>query len=228
MIEAIVENVEDAVKAEAAGIDRLELVSSIDRDGLTPTIAVTKQIIEQVTIPVQVMIRPHDNGFCNSDRDVEEILKSMEEMFEIGATRFVVGGLKEDFSIDDKLIEKIIAHYPSVNLTFHRAIDFAVDIKQAYHTLSMYKDNIKRILTSGGAPNCEEGMDTLQELVQLSEETNGPIIMPGAGISPTNFRTIHEKVRAKEYHFGKGVRVHQSLDYDFDLDSILVIKEIKR
>ncbi|WP_163582792.1 copper homeostasis protein CutC [Gracilibacillus saliphilus] len=225
MLEAIVQNVEDAIKAEKAGIDRLELVSSIERDGLTPSTDITKQILEHVTIPVQVMIRPHDRGFCYSHRDLKTILESIEEMMSIGASRFVLGGLKEDFTIDQILIEKVIVTYPSINITFHRAIDYSSDLRQSYEILSMYKSHIKMILTSGGAPNCEEGIDALRELVRLSEEINGPIIMPGAGITPTNFAHIHKKVHASEYHFGKGVRLNQSFDCEFDVGRILELKK---
>ncbi|WP_208591944.1 copper homeostasis protein CutC [Gracilibacillus suaedae] len=225
MLEAIVQNVGDAIKAEKAGVDRLELVSSIEKDGLTPSADITKQILEHVTIPVQVMIRPHDKGFCYSRRDIKTILESIEEMMSVGASRFVLGGLKQDFTIDEILIEKVIATYPSINITFHRAIDYSSDLMQSYEILSMYKNHIKRILTSGGAPNCEEGIDTLRKLVRLSEEMNGPIIMPGAGITPTNFEHIHKRVHASEYHFGKGVRLNQSFTCGFDVGRIRKLKK---
>ncbi|WP_054860355.1 copper homeostasis protein CutC [Gracilibacillus sp. JCM 18860] len=61
MLEAIVQNLEDAIEAERVGIDRLELVSCIERDGLTPSLKTTKEIIEHVKIP-----RSGDDSFTCS------------------------------------------------------------------------------------------------------------------------------------------------------------------
>lgn len=226
MLEAIVQNLEDAIEAERVGIDRLELVSCIERDGLTPSLKTTKEIIEHVKIPVQVMIRSHAQGFCYSESDVKDMMQSIEQLKSVGANRFVIGGLTAERTIDVQLLDKIITEYPTIEITFHRAFDHAIDVKQAYLTLIPYKKHIKRILTSGGAPNCLAGVNMLLELVLLSERKNGPLIMPGAGITSDNFASIHKKVQATEYHFGKGVRLMESFDNTLDRERITRIKSL--
>ena len=57
---------------------------------------------------------------------------------------------------------------------------------------------VDRILTSGQEATVLEGIDLLTELVKLAGERI--IIMPGCGISERNFKKIHEKIGAREYH----------------------------
>ncbi|EGA91383.1 copper homeostasis protein [Planococcus donghaensis MPA1U2] len=53
MIEVIVQNEQEAVEAEKLGAGRLELVSSINEGGLTPSFETIKQVLNSVAIPVQ-------------------------------------------------------------------------------------------------------------------------------------------------------------------------------
>jgi copper homeostasis protein len=63
ILEACVETLEEAIKAEENGACRLELCSRLDLDGLTPDIELTKQVLEKVSIPIKVMIRPRGGDF---------------------------------------------------------------------------------------------------------------------------------------------------------------------
>src|SRR5699024_3729844 len=99
LIEVIVQNKKDAIKAEQIGIDRIELVSEIDKDGLTPKTEVVKEILDAVSIPVQVMIRPHNNGFYYDHKDVLTIKHTVKEMVGMGVTNFVFGALTEEATV---------------------------------------------------------------------------------------------------------------------------------
>jgi copper homeostasis protein len=77
---------------------------------------------------------------------------------------------------------------------------------EAYHTLLEFKQNMRRVLTSGGEANCEAGKNNLNKLVELSQRYEGPKILPGAGLFGSNFKSIHQTVGADQYHFGKAVR----------------------
>lgn len=50
---------------------------------------------------------------------------------------------------------------------------------EAYRTLVLYRNNIKRMLTSGGANSCVGGVESLRKLVEIQHEFNGPEILPG-------------------------------------------------
>lgn len=220
MIEVIVQNKADAIKAEEIGADRIELVKEIDKGGLTPDMEVVKGILEAVRIPVQVMIRPHDRHFQYDNKDALIIKDTVKELVEIGATNMVFGGLTKESKIDEQLLEEILNISSSIRLTFHRAFDAAVNLDDAYETLCSYSEGVERILTSGGAANCLQGKETLKRLVEKAKKLTGPVIMPGGGLTTDNFTLIHSVVKADEYHFGSGIRINGSFEEGFDSEFI--------
>ncbi|QGH36618.1 copper homeostasis protein CutC [Gracilibacillus salitolerans] len=228
LMEAIVQKVWDALEAEKVGVDRLELVSSIEQGGLTPNVQTVKEILEHVSLPVQVMIRPHAKSFCYSEQDVGVIKQSIEEMIAVGASNFVFGALNKDGTVNEQLLDDIIIAYPNARFTFHRAFDDSRDVMEAYQSLVRYSGNIERILTSGGKEDGVVGKAELKMLVEQSRKTNGPVIMPGSGLNAENFTSLHPYIQAAEYHFGRGVRLNGSFQESFDLESIQIIKSTQK
>lgn len=216
MLEVIVQNGEEAKQAEKLGADRMELVSAIKEGGLTPSYGMVKQVLESASVPVQVMVRPHSYHYCYTDSDMEVVLEDIMKIVELGGTRIVFGVLNIDHTINEQILKKIIEEFPQLDITFHRAFDEVPSQKEAYRILTKYKQNVKRILTSGGEDNCLDGKERLQELVDTANELGGPEIMPGAGLSPVNIQAVHAKVNANHYHFGKALRVDQSFVNTFN------------
>lgn len=226
MIECIVQNARDAKNAEKLGVTRLELVSAIELGGLTPTYGNFKSVIDSVQIPVQVMIRPHDYGFIYNQDDKEVMKKDIFLLHEMEHHRIVVGALNENKTIDTNFLDDLFKEFPKLNVTFHRAFDEVEDQTEAYHTLTAYRENIKRILTSGGADNCVGGADALMELVQLQHKLQGPNILPGSGLNVNNIQTLHNTIQADEYHFGSGVRRNFSFEECIDKDKLEGVRKI--
>ncbi|WP_163536410.1 copper homeostasis protein CutC [Gracilibacillus sp. YIM 98692] len=226
-LEVIVQNKQEAIQAESLGVDRLELVSRIDKDGLTPSVEMVEQVVNSVSIPVQVMIRPHDHHFYYDKQDEDNIKTSFQKMLEVGATHFVFGALHQDDTINLRLVDEVIALNDQIRFTFHRAFDHVRSLEEAYDTLSNYQGRVERILTSGGKTNCVEGMDSLKKLVKMARESNGPAIMPGSGLNVDNIKQIHQNVGASEYHFGKSVRIDHSYENGFNEHVIKQLKNYK-
>lgn len=216
MLEVIVQNRQEAVEAEKLGADRIELVSAIGEGGLTPSFGTLKQVLGSVSIPVQVMIRPHSYSFQISAEDMEIMKADIQAVLNLGGSGIVFGALNEDDTLNEKALADIIHLAPQLDITFHRAFDDVKSQEDAYRLLAKHKKHVKRILTSGGASNCEHGKNQLRYLADLSKELDGPVIMPGAGLSPENIQDIHDAVGADEYHFGKAVRIDQSFRNGFD------------
>lgn len=216
MIECIVENENDARAAEELGADRLELVSAIQLGGLTPSYGTIRTTLKNVKIPVQIMIRPHDYGFIYSSTDKEAMKADIAALYDMGHYRIVIGALDQNKNIDTDFLTDLFKEFPNLNVTFHRAFDEVDDQLEAYRTLVPYRNNIKRILTSGGASSCLRGILSLQKLVQLQHQLNGPGILPGSGVKLDNLRELDMAVGADAYHFGSGVRKHQSFEEGFD------------
>ncbi|MCH4825389.1 copper homeostasis protein CutC [Planococcus halocryophilus] len=206
MIEVIVQNEQEAIEAEKLGAERLELVSAINEGGLTPNFEKIKQVLNSVTIPVQVMIRPHSRDFFYTDSEVNTIIEDFKNVLNLGGRGIVFGALTKDYTVDENALEKIIAVSDQLDITFHRAFDEIDNQLSAYKVLANYKKQVNRILTSGGQVDCLKGKHELRKLVELSKETEGPAILCGGGLTSTNIEEIHQNVKSDEYHFGSGVQ----------------------
>jgi copper homeostasis protein len=226
MIECIVENEKDAYEAEMKGIDRVELVSAIPLGGLTPSYGTIKNVLKKISIPVQVMIRPHNYSFFYNKSEKENMKEDISLLYQSGHRRFVLGAVSQNGKLDREFLEEIFYHFPQIEITFHRAFDTILDQKEAYRSMIMYKKNIKRVLTSGGAPNCIEGINSLYNLKTLEKELNGPKILPGSGLTIENLEKVHSILNSDEYHFGKGLRLGQLLTQGFSEENIKKVKQI--
>lgn len=225
-IEAIVQNKEEAIQAEKLGVDRLELVSAISEGGLTPSYGTIKQVLGSVSIPVQVMIRPHSYHYVYTADDLAAIYEDVRNVVKLGGKGIVFGAFTKDYTINEQVLRDIIEIAPELDISFHRAFDEISSMEDAYRTLVNYSKNVRRILTSGGEANCTDGNNNLKELVRLSEKLDGPKIMPGGGLSPNNIEMIHLTVGADQYHFGKALRIDSSFANGFDEWAVRFVREI--
>ncbi|GGH80197.1 copper homeostasis protein [Pullulanibacillus pueri] len=225
IIEVIVQNSEDAKRAEQAGARRLELVSAISEGGLTPSYGAIKQVIEAVNIPVYVMLRPHSDHFCYRSSDWAIIEEDVMVIRDLGASGIVFGCLNPYQEIDEPGLSHVIDLAGELGITFHRAFDEVENQVKAFETLCHYSESIERVLTSGGAQRAEEGVSQLQQLQLLSRKLSGPEILVGSGLNAHNISGIHQRVKASEYHFGSGVRVHNSFRSPIDVAQIQMIRK---
>lgn len=221
-IEVIALNETDVLQAQQLGADRVELVSAMSEGGITPSYGTIKRVLEKATIPVQIMVRPHNFGFVYSKTDWLTMKEDISIIRELGGNRIVIGAITENGDIDERFLDKVIEHAPDFNIIFHRAFDRVRSPLSAYRILSKYKAHIKRVLTSGGAPTALEGVETLKKLVELSRELEGPKILVGSGVNPDNLANLHETIGASEYHFGSGCR--KNGDFSQPIDEVKMAK----
>jgi len=215
-LEVIVQNERDALEAKRLGADQLELVCAISEGGLTPSYGTIKRVVQSVTIPTMVMVRPHSDSFQYSDSERFAIREDVKMIKELGAAGIVFGCLTDDASIDEEMLRSVIDVAGNMDITFHRAFDEMTNVEDGYRLLCNYSQNVTRILTSGGKKDVPSGIETLERLIALQKELTGPVIMPGGGINADNVETIHERLSADEYHVGSAVRVNR--DYSEPID----------
>lgn len=201
MLEIIASTVEEAVAAEQAGADRIELVSALSEGGLTPSYGLIRQVVSTVEIPVHVLVRPHSKSFVYSKSDEETIITDIDLIRELGAAGIVVGSLTADGRVDEGFLGRIIKHKGELSLTFHRAIDSSRDILEAAEVLADFPE-VDRILTSGGQATALEGKETI---VRLIADYPDLIILPGSGITLENAEALLEATKASELHVGSAV-----------------------
>ncbi|HAZ40135.1 MAG TPA: copper homeostasis protein [Exiguobacterium sp.] len=201
MLEIIASTVEEAVAAEQAGADRIELVSALSEGGLTPSYGLIRQVVSTVEIPVHVLVRPHSKSFVYSKSDEETIITDIDLIRELGAAGIVVGSLTADGRLDEGFLGRIIKHKGELSLTFHRAIDSSRDVLEAAEVLADFPD-VDRILTSGGQATALEGKETIARLIVDYPDL---IILPGSGITLENAEALLEATKASELHVGSAV-----------------------
>ncbi|HAB33316.1 MAG TPA: copper homeostasis protein [Exiguobacterium sp.] len=201
MLEIIASTVEEAVAAEQAGADRIELVSALSEGGLTPSYGLIRQVVSTVEIPVHVLVRPHSKSFVYSKSDEETIITDIDLIRELGAAGIVVGSLTADGRVDEGFLGRIIKHKGELSLTFHRAIDSSRDILEAAEVLADFPE-VDRILTSGGQATALEGKETIARLIIDYPDL---IILPGSGITLENAEALLEATKASELHVGSAV-----------------------
>ena len=206
MIEIIAATLEDAKKIEVYGGDRIELVSALSEGGLTPSFGLVKSVIESVSIPVNVIIRPHSQSFFYSEEELEIMKQDIRMARELGANGVVIGALNEKNQICELSLQTLLEAAEGMEVTFHRAIDELDDPDEGVKILASYK-LINRILTSGGKGSLSQNTEMIRKMIDQSEHIQ---IMVGGGLNFENVIEIMKETNAPEYHFGTAVRFDRS------------------
>ncbi|MEU2455835.1 copper homeostasis protein CutC [Streptomyces sp. NPDC012765] len=180
LLEVIALDVEDAVAARAGGADRLELVTDMAADGLTPPRETFAAIRAAVDIPLRVMLRRTD-GFAAGD--VSDLVRTARELRAEGAQEFVLGFLHADGTPDLAAVEAVVAELDGCPWTFHRALDRAADRDQLRKALADVP-GLDTYLTAGSPAGVEEGLPVLlAEAARGGEPGYGPRILVGGGLT---------------------------------------------
>lgn len=224
IVEVIATSVEDAKRAERGGADRLELITGILEGGLTPSWGLVEAVVKAVSIPVNVMVRPHSQSFCYTQDDLYVMREDVRVIREIGAAGIVIGMLNEEKQLDLKGLEMLLAEADGLDVTFHRAFDEAADQMEAARALLRYPQ-VRHILTSGGRKSAIDGAERIAELVRLTEQTQLSILA-GSGLSLDNAKELARKTGVSEIHVGTGVREGgQALQY-VDVQKVQTLKSL--
>ncbi|WP_329117721.1 copper homeostasis protein CutC [Streptomyces sp. NBC_01353] len=179
VLEVIALDAEDAVAAQAGGADRLELVTDMAADGLTPSRTAFEAIRAAVDIPLRVMLRLAD-GFAAGD--IEALVSRASDLREAGADEFVLGFLTAEGDPDLVAVERLIAVLDGCRWTFHRAID------RAAHRDTLRKQladlpGLDTYLTAGAATGVDDGLPVLKaEAARAGEPGYEPQLLVGGGL----------------------------------------------
>jgi copper homeostasis protein len=192
-----VEGVSGALAAVEGGADRIELCAGLVEGGTTPSFGILAHVLEQVSAPTVVLIRPRGGDFLYSSPEIEALLKDVELARDRGVYGIAVGVLERGGTVDRQAMKRIISSAGSLSVTFHRAFDMTRDPRQAMETLIDL--GADRILTSGQARSVPEGLELIAKLVEQADERIS--IMPGAGIREDNIRQIVRATGVREVHF---------------------------
>ena len=185
-----------------------------------------KIISKEITVPVNVLIRPRSGDFCYSDDEFSLMKENIKLCKEFGFKGIVSGVLKTDNSIDIERTKELIELSKPLSFTFHRAFDCVTNPKESLEQLIDLK--VDRILTSGLQEKAENGIALLIELQKIAN--NKLILLPGSGINIKNAHLFKE-ARFKEVHTSASKKISTETSIFFGettqtVSDIETIKEI--
>ncbi|NLB19574.1 MAG: copper homeostasis protein CutC [Clostridium sp.] len=189
MLEIIAETIEDARIIEKGGGERIELVSSLSEGGLTPSYGMVKNILLEVSIPVNVMIRPHSKSFNYSKEDIRVMKEDARIFQELGVKHVVLGMLDNEGLPDVAAMDEVLKD-TTFNVTYHRAIDESSDVMKSLEILEDY-NRVTHILTSGGPGKAMGNLEVLKEMVKASKRLT---IIAASGLSHENLSAIESEL----------------------------------
>lgn len=204
VLEVIALGVEDAVAAQAGGADRLELVTDMAADGLTPSVETFAGIRAAVDIDLRVMLRPAA-GFAVGD--VQRLVEMAGELRAAGADQFVLGFLDAHGGVDLPVVERVVSVLDGCPWTFHRAIDHCAD----RDTLRKQLDGLPGLdafLTAGAVSGVDEGLPALlAEAARRGQPGYEPQILVGGGLRLDHVPALRE-AGIDAFHIGGAARAH--------------------
>lgn len=182
IFEVIALGAEDAAAAQDGGADRLELVTDMAADGLTPSRATFGAIRAAVDIPLRVMLRLSDGFVAGSPRDLDALCAAAQGLRAEGADEFVLGFLDSRGRADLDAVHALVDVLDGCRWTFHRAIDRAAD-RDALRRRLAGLAGLDTYLTAGSAEGVSAGLSVLRaEAARSGEPGFEPQLLVGGGL----------------------------------------------
>lgn len=196
LVEAAVESLEEALAAERAGADRLELCVNLDSGGTTPSPALIDAVVRDAHIPVFVLIRPRAGDFVYAEPEIDTMIREIAVARDRGVSGIVTGALKPDGTVDIEHTRALVGAAGELPVTFHRAFDSTTSPTEALE--QVVDAGASRVLTSGGAATALVGATAIASLV---DQAGGRIsIVAGGSIRAHNVRDVVTRTRVAEIH----------------------------
>lgn len=189
-MEVCVDSLESAIAAFEGGANRIELCSSLNEGGLTPSVglyrSIRKNIPQSTGFKIFCMIRPRSGDFLYSDSEIDCMEEDIKEFIELKADGLVFGAVTPEGLVDEEVMRELLTLIPplkGISTTFHRAFDMCSNDWQTSLDI-VRRLGFTRLLTSGQEKNAFEGRKRIREYVEYIQqhELNNAeqlIIIPG-------------------------------------------------
>lgn len=212
LLEICVDSYASALAAIRGGADRIELCSALVAGGLTPSLALLRQIRQVSSIPVRCLMRPRAGDFLYTKEEIQQMAMEMEDLRAAGADGFVIGCLIPDGDLDAIAMEPLLKAAAGCPLTLHRCIDVSRDLAKTY--LDAAALGFDTVLTSGGAGSCKAGKQTISELLRIRDEINGPEVLIGAGVNAVVISDFLETVPgSRAFHMSGKMEIESGMRF---------------
>ncbi|WP_344504756.1 copper homeostasis protein CutC [Dactylosporangium maewongense] len=196
LLEVIALDAVDARLALEGGADRVELVSDMAADGLSPAPATVAAVRAAAGLPVRVMVRTAA-GFAAGD--LRSLRRTAKDLRAAGAAEFVLGFLTPDGAVDLPAVLEVLEVLDGAPWTFHRAIDHTADRHAAWAAITGLP-GLDAVLTSGAPTGLPDGLATL-----LAEAPTRPQVLAGGGLRHEHVAPLRA-AGVTAFHSGSAVR----------------------
>lgn len=205
LLEICANSYQSAINAQKAGANRIELCSELSVGGITPSYGLLKIVLQDLSIPVMVLIRPRSGDFSYSDDEFAIMKENILLCKKLGCKGIVSGVLHTNNTIDMERTQELVKLSVPMSFTFHRAFDWLKNPMEALQGLE--KIGVHRILTSGQKPTAKKGIELL---IELQKSANNINILPGGGINESNIQ-LFQKAHFSEVHLS-ATSLHQTIE----------------
>ncbi len=196
LLEICVDSVKSAIKAEKASADRLELCENLIQGGVTPSQGKIECVIDAVSIPVRILIRPRAGNFTYSPMEIDIISRDIAFCASTNCEGIVIGALNQDGSLPLEILKNWKNLAGTKKLVFHRAFDLAKSPEEALTQLIDMK--FDTVLTSGQKDTAELGVSNLHALHRsYGSKIN---ILAGGGVRASNLKNIQHATGITHFH----------------------------
>lgn len=221
LLEVIALHAADAQRAEEGGADRVELLGTMNEDGLSPEPATVAKVRRATSIQIRPMVRLR-GGFRTDGGELTRLKGLISAYLGEGADGVVLGFLNGHAGVDLEVCNALVAD-GDFAWTFHRAVDNCLDFDDAWEDLATLP-RLDQVLTAGSARGVEHGLDELLERAR-SNSVIARVIMAGGGLRPEHVPwLIRAGVRA--FHIGSPARPGGSYKAYVDPDLVRTWREL--
>ena len=196
LVEAAVDSIDGALRAQRAGAHRIELCGPLHDGGTTPSAGLIARCSERLLTSVNVLIRPRAGDFVYTEDEIEIMKKDIAIAKELGVDGFAFGALTPEGDVDADTLADLISVATPLRVVFHRAFDEVRDQAEALELLVSLQVN--GVLTSGSAKTASEGTERIRQLVERAE-LRIRVIAAGS-VTGDNVRTLVQKTGVTAVH----------------------------
>ncbi|AKK11120.1 copper homeostasis protein CutC [Corynebacterium uterequi] len=204
LLEVIALSAADARAARDGGADRVEVVGTMDSDGLSPSPHMVAAAVA-TGIPVRAMLRLRA-GFATDAAEITRLKSLQRAYLDAGAQGVVLGFLDASGRLDIPVLSDVLAGAGAY--TLHRAIDHAVDYRQAFEQLTDLPSGLTHVLTAGSPAGVTQGMDALRSVLG-SVPGAAELMMVGGGLRPEHLAPL-TAAGVQAFHLGSPARDNAS------------------
>jgi copper homeostasis protein len=180
-VEVCVDGPEGLAAALRGGADRIEICQALPVGGLTPS-AGLMALAAGAGRPVHALIRPRAGDFRYTSPEGDAMCHDIAAARAAGLQGLVLGALNDSSDLDLPLLRTLVRAAGEMSLTLSRAFDLVDDrdlaLEQAIDL------GFARILTSGGAPTAEAGLNAIAQLIDRARDRI--VVLPAGGITAAN------------------------------------------